>query len=154
MATTVAFTDLENKFIGLGIACGVTAILAGAILQYTRRIKGIPSYLRSNFSLLKGTFHYKLRQYYFNNHCDYSLLLVSNHPTNITFSLGHPTWSQSWSKSNRSGSIYCSFYLCTLPSNRQKYFLLQSSSIISSFFNSTDIGHDSWVGSNVSFYFI
>lgn len=53
-AQTVNYTDLENRIIGLGIATAVTGILAGILLQFTRRIRNMPSYFKSNFSAFRG----------------------------------------------------------------------------------------------------
>lgn len=55
MATTVGYNDLQNRVIGLGIATGVIGILAGILLQFTRRIRNMPAYFKSNFSVMQGT---------------------------------------------------------------------------------------------------
>lgn len=57
MAETVAYSDLEDRIIGLGIATTVTMMISGILLQTTRRVRNIRSYLRSHFSSLRGIQH-------------------------------------------------------------------------------------------------
>jgi hypothetical protein len=51
MAETISYADLEDRVIGLGIATGVMTILAGILLQITRRVRNMRSYIRAIFSL-------------------------------------------------------------------------------------------------------
>ena len=54
MAETVTFDTINSRFFGLGIALAVTTAISGGLLQYVRRFKGINTYLRSEFTFLKG----------------------------------------------------------------------------------------------------
>lgn len=58
VAETVTYSDIADRQIGLGIALIVTGLLAGALLQYTRRIRYMPSYFIANFSFFKSMYNY------------------------------------------------------------------------------------------------
>ena len=60
MATTISYNDLQNRVIGLGIATGVCGILAGILLQFTRRIRNMPAYFKSNFAFMQGKPYYNV----------------------------------------------------------------------------------------------
>lgn len=47
MSETVTFYIVSERYFGLGIALACTIAIAGALLQYVRRFKGINTYLRS-----------------------------------------------------------------------------------------------------------
>lgn len=55
VASTVAYNDLQDRQIGLGIATVVLGVLAGIVLQYTRRVRNMPSYFVANYSFFRGT---------------------------------------------------------------------------------------------------
>lgn len=57
MSSTVAILNLSSKYIPLAIVTAVSAIIAGSLLHYTRRIWKMPTYFRANFSICKGTFN-------------------------------------------------------------------------------------------------
>ena len=61
VADTVAFTGLSDKFIGLGIATIVIAVVAGVALQRTRRFRKMPAFFVSTFPSLKSITSYILR---------------------------------------------------------------------------------------------
>lgn len=54
VAQTVGYNDLQDRQIGLGIATVVLGVLAGVILQYTRRVTSMPSYFVANYSFFRG----------------------------------------------------------------------------------------------------
>lgn len=54
VAKTVAFSGLSEKYVGLAIATIITGILAGVVLQLTRRLRHIPAYFASHFAFFKG----------------------------------------------------------------------------------------------------
>ena len=54
-STTVTFTQLSDRYVGMAIAVVITGLIAGALLQYTRRFRNMPSYFRSTFSFFRGT---------------------------------------------------------------------------------------------------
>lgn len=53
-ADTVAFTGLNDKYIGLGIATIAVAIIAGVALQRTRRFRKMPAFFVATFPSLKS----------------------------------------------------------------------------------------------------
>lgn len=57
---TVSYSQLEPKYIPLGIVVAVFSVIAIALLQYTKRIRKMPAYFKSNFSACKSTFQLNL----------------------------------------------------------------------------------------------
>ena len=55
-AQTVNYTDLSDRYVGIGIATAVSVVIAGILLQFTRRIRNMPSYFRSNYTCFQGNF--------------------------------------------------------------------------------------------------
>ena len=53
-ADTINFVVLADKNFGLGIATIVLAVLAGVILQFTRRFRRMPAFFVSTFTSLKS----------------------------------------------------------------------------------------------------
>ena len=116
MATTVSYADLQNRIIGLGIATAVTGILAGILLQFTRRIRNMPSYFKSNFSIFYGNFIFYYRQFSQarDSHC--AILYLFINPINPSSRLGYITWGQCWSQSMFTSFIYWHLYNHTVHS--------------------------------------
>ena len=86
-AATVAYTDLSNKYVGLGIATAVTVVIAGILLQFTRRIRNMPSYFRSNYSCFQGNFKILNRKESFANIRHNNILLIFIMSFNTSFNL-------------------------------------------------------------------
>jgi len=61
VAETVVYSDIENRSVGLGIAVVITGLLAGIIIQLTRRIRQMPAYFVSTFEFFKGTSSHNIR---------------------------------------------------------------------------------------------
>lgn len=49
VADTISYTDIADREVGLGIAVIVTGIIAGVLIQLTRRIRHMPAYFVANF---------------------------------------------------------------------------------------------------------
>ena len=62
VADTVAFTGLEDKYIGLGVATIALAVIAGVALQRTRRFRKMPAFFVSTFPSLKSTISFNIEQ--------------------------------------------------------------------------------------------
>lgn len=61
VAETVVYSDIENRSVGLGIAVVITGLLAGIIIQLTRRIRQMPAYFVSTFEFFKGSLSHNIR---------------------------------------------------------------------------------------------
>ena len=57
---TVVYSQLSNKYIGMAIAVAITGVIAGALLQFTRRFRNMPAYFKANYSFFKGKKNYKV----------------------------------------------------------------------------------------------
>lgn len=55
---TVTYSQLSDKEIPLGILVAVFSVIAITLVQYTKRIRKIPAYLKSNFSTFKSIFDF------------------------------------------------------------------------------------------------
>lgn len=56
VAETVVYSDIANRSVGLGIAVVITGLLAGIVIQLTRRIRQMPAYFVSTFEFFKGNY--------------------------------------------------------------------------------------------------
>jgi hypothetical protein len=52
---TVRYDQLAPKYIPLGILVAIFSVIAIALLQYTKRIRKMPGYFKSNFSPFRST---------------------------------------------------------------------------------------------------
>ncbi len=52
---TVEYAQLSAKYMPLGILVAVFSVIAIALLQYTKRIRKMPGYLKSNYSTFRST---------------------------------------------------------------------------------------------------
>lgn len=57
-SSTVTYSQLSDKEIPLGILVAVFSVIAITLVQYTKRIRKIPAYLKSNFSTFKSIFDF------------------------------------------------------------------------------------------------
>jgi hypothetical protein len=53
---TVRYDQLAPKYIPLGIIVAIFSLIAIVLLQYTKRIRKMPGYFKSNFSSLRSTY--------------------------------------------------------------------------------------------------
>jgi hypothetical protein len=56
VAETVVYSDIADRSVGLGIAVVITGLLAGIVIQLTRRIRQMPAYFVSTFEFFKGNY--------------------------------------------------------------------------------------------------
>ena len=52
---TVRYAQLAPKYVPLGILVAIFSVIAIALLQYTKRIRKMPGYFKSNFTLFRST---------------------------------------------------------------------------------------------------
>ncbi len=55
VAETISYDDISSRYVGLGIAVIVTGVIAGILIQLTRRMRQMPAYFVANFEFFKGT---------------------------------------------------------------------------------------------------
>ena len=53
-SSTVTYSQLSEKEIPLGIIVAVFSVIAISLVQYTKRVRKIPAYLKSNFATFKS----------------------------------------------------------------------------------------------------
>lgn len=111
----MSYNDLTGRVIGLGIATGVTGILAGLMLQFTRRIRNMPAYFKNNFSLFQGNPFFYRRKQKISNLSHHSLLSLFVNPYDPFISVGDIAGCQCGSQSMLARTVHWNFHHHTIP---------------------------------------
>ena len=106
MSDTATLDNFDNREVGLAIATTIATIISGFILQYTRKLKNMPSYFRTHFTFFRSTIIPKNRKKSICfSHCCYLILyhIINSYP--IICKLGNSIWYYSWSISNSPNNL-------------------------------------------------